>query len=344
MTLTPRSTEAAAWDAFRTRHDGHRFLEPGTPLYVIDPQLKNLIRREIPRFFTSRDSAFENDLAETVSVGFVDERAIGLKRINPALDARMKQSSGQIEEMLAEEYEKQGVKRSLIKLFDVKRADHVADIEHRQRGFLGWLVTNPDYWNEVAKLRGKWEAVVRKCGFTRLKIWLLHGLDDDRWPMDCVEDFRAFYLRWNLQTMTTWELPVPIQYDLGDGLQSEPDLQQAGLVMFLPWYLLAGEPFDVREALRYHSLVLTPGHLQQKNLKGNVRRRELGDISYAHIHYLYRNLILVLLRRYGPECKGRLEKLDEMFARCLKLKDHRHLSRLRRKLIDPAQHWHTPTV
>ena len=66
---TGEPTDVAEWEAFRSRHAGHRFLDYD-PLYALSESLIESIKRHVPDFFRSDEERFERDLARTASFGF----------------------------------------------------------------------------------------------------------------------------------------------------------------------------------------------------------------------------------------------------------------------------------
>jgi hypothetical protein len=128
-----------------------------------------------------------------------------------------------------------------------------------------------------------------------------------------------FFCRWGLETLLTWDWPVPLEPDLHVGLRTDIDiLSSSGMVLFVPWYLLRGGKLDLGEVARYRRLAAAPEHL-----RGWVDNREvgtadkLGDVRYTTVRWLYRFDELVLAKRYPAACKGNRQRLDQAFARVL---------------------------
>jgi hypothetical protein len=149
--------------------------------------------------------------------------------------------------------------------------------------------------------------------------WPLHDLGlHTGVPDDFAEDFLAFYCRWNLQQMLTWEWPVPMEPDLVGGvLGDEGPLAEAGVPVFLPWYVLRGEKLNLGEVVRRSRATDTPRHLRPWVRKTRRKKEVLGDRHYERLAFLYRFLELALRQRYPEACRRMAQKFDLAFGRAL---------------------------
>jgi hypothetical protein len=306
----------ATWKNFARRHSGHPFLECD-PLYSLPIELIEAIETKLPDFFAAGQAEFEKDLARTASFGFFRQRALGVTRAVPgqeSLEDRHARSARQIETMLREGYRLAGLTQDQIDDHFRREADDSETVETRQGAYVGWLVTNRRFRAEVRKLRDDWEPLVSEVGLFPTSA---HWLDTEarlgrRLPRECRRDFSAFYDRWSLLLMLTWDWPVPLG-PLLTGLLTADLLPfgDAGLVLFVPWYLLRGEKLNLQAVAQNVRQVDTPEHLrpwvQRQSDHGGDR---LGDFRYERTAWLYRFRELALNRRYRPACRRRTEKLD----------------------------------
>jgi hypothetical protein len=134
------------------------------------------------------------------------------------------------------------------------------------------------------------------------------------------DDCLAFYWRWGLERLLTWEYPVPIEADLAGGMHEPPSQfrEEAGLTIFVPWYILRGKRIDLEEAIRLPRAMMVPAHLRKWVFPAKKKGDEWGDIRYAKLVWLYRVFELGLRRRYEAACRKNLERLDAAFASVLK--------------------------
>lgn len=213
------------WDRFSRRHPKCPFLEQD-PLYALSELLIDAIRHEIPRFFTDVQERFERDLTRTASFGFFLRRPFGANTDNgPAsgTEDRQRAASEMIDAMLAEELRAAGTDAVEIDEYFHGMENHRAKISDRQDAYAGWLALNTEYRREVWQFRTQWDHAVRAAGrLPRLPVWLL---GDPTGGSDLPSDFREacnqFFCRWGLETLLTWDWPVPMEPDLHTGLRTD---------------------------------------------------------------------------------------------------------------------------
>ncbi|HEY7327796.1 MAG TPA: hypothetical protein VH592_09165 [Gemmataceae bacterium] len=147
------------------------------------------------------------------------------------------------------------------------------------------------------------------------------------------EDFEAFYCRWNLETMRSWDWPAPMEPDFVGGLRRGINrLSVAGMTLFIPWYVLRGERIDLQDVARLARIGVVPVHLSDwVNKRSPEGGDDLGELRYRNLLWLYRFHELVLMRRYSTGCKGNIERLDRALAKVLK-RDQDSVKKLRLQL------------
>jgi hypothetical protein len=312
----------AAWQAFVRRHAGLPFAASET-LYALTEPIIEAVQAELPGFLRPAEEGFERDLARTASFGFFHGRVLGFTaareaRADTSLRERQGRAARAVRAMLGEEYRASGVPERAVEESAQAAAKRGAGISRRQHSFTGWLVTQPAFHREVAALRAAWGPQIARLG--RFPAY-------PRWPLDELgreagvpEEFRAgllaFNRRWGLDQLLTWEWPVPMEPDLVGGLLGWDDgLAEAGLLLFVPWYLVKGQKLDLQELARQRRLTAVPPHLRGWVQAGGARRDELGDVRYERLAWLYRYLVLALQRRYPGACRRRAGRLDWALSR-----------------------------
>ncbi|HLJ92174.1 MAG TPA: hypothetical protein VKU02_03180 [Gemmataceae bacterium] len=341
---TPAMTEGRhdpVWEVFARRHASNRFLELDA-LYALSEPIIDAIQASVPRFFSAEQEWFERDLARTASFGFFHQRPLGRaatlppeQTAQPSLAERQRCLSEQIHELLGAEMHQAGATAYEIGEFFAGSAERNRRVEDRQNAYAGWLVTNPQFRREVGTLRQRWEGMVRAIrSFPTLPMWFIPDATADRdLPAEFREEFEAFYCRWGLETMRTWDWPVPMEPDFVGGLREGiKHLSQAGLTLFMPWYVLRGERIDLQDIARLCRIGSVPDHLcDWVNKRGQGGGDDRGEVRYKNLLWLYRFHELVLLRRFPRSCKGHLERLDYALARVLE-RDQDSVKKLRLQL------------
>jgi hypothetical protein len=311
------------WEAFASRNAGHPFLACEV-LYSLTEPIIDAIRSEIPDFFSNEQVSFERDLARTASFGFFHGRAIGASKLSDndsrqALEEREARSAKKIDALLEESQRSTGASDSEICEYSQSHANTRAIVDTIKDAFIGWLVSNATFRSELHTLHATWGEVVRELGrFPTFPYWPFfdYGLNTEL-PAEFRDDILAFYRRWGLFQMLTWEWPVPMGLDQV-GLHKAQDLDpEAGVTLFVPWYLLRGEKLNLQEIVRATRLTEIPAHLQEWVKKTRRKKDEVGNLRSERMGRLYRILFLALRRRYPQACARRAQKLDFALSRVI---------------------------
>jgi hypothetical protein len=209
--------------------------------------------------------------------------------------------------------------------------------QRKKEAYAGWLLADPTYRREVRTLREQWEETVAELGgFPSLREESGEETGATPHPEQaaCAGALRAFCHRWCLQGLLTWDIPLPLNAAMDAVLDAPRHLAPGeGVAVELPWPLLSGSQIDVRAVLRRLRFEWVPEHL-----RGWVCQENSGlaaEVTCHHFFGLYRLLNLVLLRRYAPACRGRIEKLELACADILHRTPelvHRVRQKLARKL------------
>jgi len=311
------------WERFKQRHADNGLLRHD-PLYSLPSELIDKIVEKIPGFFTPANLRFERDLA--ASAGFCFSRRLRYGRSvaddelgDESPSQRTQRSDGEIKEIQRHELEKAGRREGEISANEREHEQLLDMIQDRKSSYVGWLVTNPTFQSELARLRGKWEATLNDMPrFPRLPVALIVDEVPTVFPEEIIVDFSSFYFRWGLETLVTWDWPVPMEPDWGTGIREWPHFfTSSGLVLIIPWYLLRRGKIDMKVIAGHRRFQGAPDHLAGWILpkSGGRKGKELGDDRFGQMSKLYRWLCLILDRRYETECRRKTAKLDQAIAK-----------------------------
>ena len=119
--------------------------------------------------------------------------------------------------------------------------------------------------------------------------------------------------------MLTWELPLSMTANLESmGLEDVRQAAGAGLIFFLPWYLLRGGEFDLQQVARRVKFESAPEHLREWVAKEPPRGDDQrGDLTYQRLFWIYRCYELVLSRRYRTALDSRAEQVDRALGKVM---------------------------
>jgi hypothetical protein len=222
---------------------------------------------------------------------------------------------------LADEYRKDGLPDGEISEQFRRRRGRLLVMEARQAAYVGWLVANPEFVDEVIELRAVWGAEVTRLGrFPSFPNWPVFEHDlDDCVPEGFLNVCMDFYRRWGLMRLLTWDWPVPMQADLAVGMLRDRDkLADAGAVIFVPWYMLRDDRLNLQDVAQDARTAMDRRHLWPWLKKPAPRKnREKGDVRYRHMRWIYRYHELVLMRRYAPASRGHVQGVDRALAAVL---------------------------
>jgi hypothetical protein len=332
-TENTRSSGSGLWAKFAKRHKGNPSLQLD-PLYALPPRLIDVIagKSEGPRvdrtgvapgLWTEQEVAFERDLAQTAGGGFFCRQPFDCLLLSPPADPRVAQAEGEIQTMLAENLEDEGVHPARAKAILDDDASYREMAGLRAAAYAGWLVTSKQFREERDALRERWgEHVQQERRFPALRLSFLGGLVVLREQQggEAYAHFALFYRRWGLETFLTWDLPLPMRPALhGAGLPHTAGLSEAGVHVFLPWYLLRDGRFQLKELARHLQDLRNPEHLAGWLETATASRGELGDTRLCNLLVLYRYQKLAIAARYAGRAGWGVETQDVAFGKLLGL-------------------------
>jgi hypothetical protein len=313
-----------AWIELVARYAKHPALQIDT-VYALPKALIDVISEEVPDLLSEDELRFERDLARLGGFGFFLRLPIDypplrsvyrLDPIPPKLATSMAKSEAGIHELMADEMRKSGRSEGEIERYFARHAEIAADIQRRQIGYLGWLVTNPEFQCDCIQFRRRWR---RKILVTRSMPEIPVSISGAR-PDPIPKRRRAYYassktflLKWGIEALVTWFLPLPMRPGMtSPSLYDLSEVRAAGATIFLPWFFMRDRDINVYEIAEQLATFHSPRHLDDWLER---RPKNWGHDRYAQMLQLFIFLCLALNHRYGKRLQGNLSRLDNALAK-----------------------------
>jgi hypothetical protein len=315
------------WEQFSARHQDHPALL-GQTLYAIPDGLLNAIEQESPEFLTTREKRFERDLARYRGVGFHCGRPIRFRlfaemqrRPLNSAESRWRRQIGkserQIDQLFTEYMESLGRPQGNVEAHRLQRDEFRNRVLERQRGYVGWLLTNADFRAERDAFFAQWMRRLRLAS-RETGVPLSQQQRPRTTPRKPTRQFWAdavqFLWKWGLEAMLTPDLPLPMDPGLERPSFGDPSaLMAAGTVLFIPWYLVVDKDMRLEELIDNYRLEASLSHLEDW-LRTPIGRG-WGFERFGLILRLYVWIELALTRRYPDRMAGQVNHLDRALAR-----------------------------
>lgn len=322
-----RSKGTPSWKTFLQRYGRHPFLKID-PLYALPGQLVALL----DDFFSKEEAAFEMELAQAVSGGFVGGCPFDEVLLEAPDAEDLASTTKDLQELRADELKEQGLNPLQIDSYFKAEAKQQQYAQLRAGAYAGWLIANPLFRAERDALRKKCGALVEGGRFPRLA-------QEPAAP----EPFLSFYRRWALEAFITWDLPQPLGPALhGLTMHDNFTLSKAGVNIFLPWYFLRDRRFSLAEVADHLRTWENPTHLKDW-FSSTTSDAGLGYTRWYNLLVLYRYHQLALVSRYAERLKGNVERIDRAFAEFLSLSSVDSVKKLRLELQHRLRRSSPPT-
>jgi hypothetical protein len=294
-------------------------------VYALPILLITAIQHRIPRFFSSDEGVFERDLAQYGGTGFLKGHPFSHPFLGPidpdprererirSLEDSIQKSVSAVEQMLADDMRERGLSDEEIERYRQQRLKYQAAVKERQRSYLGWLVTNPDFVTGRDRFFQTWRSELRKDPFA-LRLPISFFGEPPRIPKRNRQFYQArrqFFCRWGIAGFVTPHLPILIepQWEL-PSLHYLPDIAEAGMLLFIPLYLLRDRDLNIYRLLEHELL-----RKDLRNLETWLNEpRKLGHVRFKRMFQLFVYFELALKRRYSDRIRQNRSKLDEAFA------------------------------
>jgi hypothetical protein len=213
-------------------------------------------------------------------------------------------------------------------LAQMRSADH-ADIERRRPihdrldAYRGWLLTNPQFLDEVLQLRLRWEPLIMQLGaIPSYPVTISAGPRTCR-PRNAVDvtaefvgEWNTFFERWELQGLASWDLPVPVAPNLS-GMANPPSVvrPQPQITIQIPAMMALPGNYPLESIIEDVRRSQLPAHLQGwDQVVQQKHPRNLRFQSFRNIFLLHFFRDTVLAGRYRDRFAGRIEAIDRAFG------------------------------
>jgi hypothetical protein len=311
------------WRSFLSRHDGHPALSHD-PLYSLCDELIDLLRRTPGRLFSEGDVEFERDLIWHCGSGLFCGRGFTYPLDNePHVPEGSPEEEALIEDvqrMFEEDQQCSDGRRAAAHHREVVASHSFADTK---RAYVAWLVKNHQFQTERIELQKTFGEVIIGRGSFPGHSHTYFGESHPGRPFG-EQRYIHFYRRWNLDCFRTWDLPLPLDAQLS-GLTTHETftLSSAGVNLFVPWYLCCrGAHIDLRAVVDRLKERDDRDHLSDwfrptRRVTGGEPDERHGLVRLARQFWLFRYWHLALRQRYAHQLRGKLEKLDAIFAELL---------------------------
>lgn len=298
------------WQQMVASFRGHPALDADT-VYALPEMLVESIKAEVPSFFSDEDVRFETELERLSGSGFFLRRPFTFGPLLPAVsnldDLRTDELQRDAKEIFGEGSDFHAYCRAQLAWKQ--------KLQKRQAGYIGWLITEPEFVRSRDAFCDHWCEEIQQIGFPGFPLSYL-GERPPSVPVDkrqFHEHTMAFYRKWGLETFATRELAVPLNPVLITApLYDLESIRGAGMMTFIPWYLLRHQDFDMNE-LFAQQRALDPIPQLQEWL--NHSPKNWGHERFALILQLYVFVDLALSRRYSDRLTGSTALLDRAVAR-----------------------------
>ncbi len=334
----PRTETHAGWLALEKSFPGDSPLN-ATAEYALPKKLIRAIDKL--RLLSKDEIKFENGFRSQGRTGFwhggsfaceimdTDDR-LREECQSSDLDRRQHDVDRKIQELLEDEYQRVGEDRVEIRMH-VKNKNQTAEFTLRLRqGYVGWLVTCPQFRREAAVLEKYWSDNIRPPSQLPILIDLANGSalealwgreklttkSPRRSPRSEIARTVAakadkFLQRWGLERLCTWDLPIPAAPALTTFNQLGAASLSTGMSLFVPWYLLRHRNLTIYNLADINCFGMPLDHLDDW-FEGSGKK--WGADRYAKLLELYVYRDLSLMRRYPSRLSGKTEVLDQAFS------------------------------
>jgi hypothetical protein len=284
------------------------------PLYAMPMQLIDLVKKELPELLVGmekKERRLTKLCAEKDIIGFAWQRGVSSlllhTRCADAVNADTLKTV--YEGFRASQDKKEAAYTKLqVKLMLGKLEKRSRDVDSRLAGYAGWLMSTPQFLEELSELKGKGAAIVSEAREFPQISWL-HGdatLRDagrlvrmSRKESAFRNDYRDFCKKWCLNRLVTWELPEPTGPSgcrLVAGII--PDLAQQGVGVFIPYGFVNPTKIDLSQLVKNLRGCTAPEHLRDWVDEGLQARKGAGSKRFAQF-FVFKHYWEIIESRYG---------------------------------------------
>ena len=300
------------------------------PLYPMPMGLIDLIKRELPELMVGVEK-MERRLTRFCEgpdiIGFAWQRGVSSFLLHTRrADAVMPDTLEVLNEARREGGELYGHSESDVKAMLKDLEVRSRDVNSRLVGYAGWLMSTPQFLQELNELKNKGEAIVSEAREFPQISWLhddatLKAVDRLGEMSEAEAAFRNHYRefckKWCLNRLVTWELPEPTGPSgcrLVAGII--PDLAQQGVGVFIPYGFVNPTEIDLSQLVRDLRAGTAPEHLRDWVDRGLQERRGAGSKRFAQF-FAFKHYWEIIESRHGPRLRKRRTLLKQALGKYL---------------------------
>jgi hypothetical protein len=305
-----------AWTRLVAQYPDHPSLNDEA-IYSLPGKLLDAIVSSAPGILTQADEQFERDLSAAASCGFFQQRRFQYPPLSshpltqtPAdeIGRKARASAKNIEDMLVDDMRKRGVSDELIFQYFELVSQRNQRIDDWRWSYAGWVVTSSDFQRQLNELR----SLPPSRGQRNIPPRLPFTFTGHNSMEDCDEKGHLFLRLWGLESLATWDLPVPMKPQLASPVfYPLPDVSEAGVILFIPWYLLRDKSISLYDLAQSERHLRLPAPLEDWL---DAKPQNWGPERFTIMLQIYVYLELGLKRRYRERVSRKLTILDITFA------------------------------
>jgi hypothetical protein len=284
------------------------------PLYALPCRLLNLLDRRLPGWIAPDQRARAEQITATCEKARACAIFLGrvVRHLFHPPPPRPTCTAEQFEKLNISEW----INKATFDIFVQKQWETFDLIRERREAYLGWLTTNPVFLAERDRLRTEHAVNALTQGeipARRTRPACEHEAHERAQAEDETRtEFHAFYDRWDLCKLVTWDLPVPLAPNLGmpavlghlQGLDDRPTIQ-------LPRTFRLPARFPIHRLLRDD----TDAHLADWHaVEEQEHSSKMNYARWQRIYHLNFLLNVVLRGAYAGQFRRKAGALDEVMA------------------------------
>jgi hypothetical protein len=279
-----------------------RRLDQDQAIYALPSVLLDAITKFLPNWWSPKELEFERELMKFCqkrnALGIAERTFLTNQFVRPlpmpVISRELFDKLGWGTQM---RFEQLGVTLELAN-------ERLQPLYHQGQSYLGWLLTNPTFLEELADMRRQ----RRPRSFRPM-------------PEDTAQDrFPAFLDRWVLTGMTSWDLPIPEGPKVPAlSTQTTVTRQQSPVAVELPITMPLPTRYPLRDMMGDVARQLTPHHLAEWREVVERKSEGQGTASFRRMFQVHFWLHYAIERRYPNRIAGHIEPLDKAFGAYLEL-------------------------
>ncbi len=297
-------------------------------IYALPMRLIDALEKWVPELLSKEDLQFEKALTKTGGMGFFLKEPFRYRLLpQDHFPLTKEQKEGfkehdkmdeKIRKIRADVMRNQGCSNMNIKRYFKKIKQYQLRAEQRQRGYAGWLISNPDFQISRIEFLQNWSDEIKKQNEMPNFPMVLMVQELDQIPEDQREFYSAYmslFRKWSLETLSTWLLPLPMQANpLKFSPYHQESLGESGINLFIPWYLLGDKDLNLHEIAADEKSDDQTKHLREWLDPNDQNNKKWGRGRFETMLEMYVYLIQGLYLRYPDQIKGNIRCIDEAYT------------------------------